>query len=128
MISIWKYLPKCPLFIDKICFMQLAIFLQGMLVLFGVTLQTIWAIVLELSGRFHTQSVRTLASWKGLDFKTGAEKKYMSKFKKGCYPLSIGERGLFIVRRISVLKFLRAIVKGTFRALLTIGGTAKHVP
>lgn len=97
-----------------------------MVLCFSGGMQVFWAIALELSGRFYSQSKQTLGSWRNLAFKSAADKKFMSKFKRGCYPMALGERGVFGIKQISVLKFLRAIIKGTFRALLTLGGKKHH--
>jgi hypothetical protein len=56
-----------------------------------------------------------------MECQTKEEKKFISKFRKACRPLRVGAGSTFTIRRLSVLKFARAIVKGTIRALLTVG-------
>jgi hypothetical protein len=85
-------------------------------------LQFGWGLILEISGRFQTFSSSTLKSWKLLQFQSAIESKYLKKFKKSQKPLLIGKQGVFIIQRLTVLKFFRALMKGTFKALLTIGG------
>jgi hypothetical protein len=82
--------------------------------------QAAWFCVLEFGGRFHKNSTKTVKSWKCLAFKTKAEAKYMSKFRKACVPLKIETKGMFSIRRLTVLKFVRSVVRGTFRAVLTL--------
>jgi hypothetical protein len=84
--------------------------------------QVMWVTVLEFSGRFHQQSVKTIHSWKKFVLWSKRSRLYMKKFRLSCRPLYIGTEGFFVVRRLSVLKFLMAIVRGTFRAILTAKG------
>lgn len=84
-------------------------------------IQIIWAWILEICGRYNAESKKTLDSWKFLEHRGKEEKKLMSKVRKSCRPFSFGEKGIFVIKRMTVLKFLRGIVKGTFRALLTLG-------
>lgn len=97
-----------------------------MLVTYSIVIQVVWAIVLELAGRFHRDWKITLDSWSHLEFDTAMERKLMAKFRRNCYPMAMGKRGLFTVKKVSVLKFFRAIIKGTFRALLTVGGKGRR--
>ncbi|XP_035711590.1 uncharacterized protein LOC118436976 [Folsomia candida] len=91
------------------------------LILLSIVLQILWGTVLKVSGRIHANVNRVPKSWKYLEFDTPEEKKYLQKVAKSCRKIGIGVDGLFIIKRTSSLKFFRAIVKGTFRALLTIG-------
>jgi hypothetical protein len=79
-----------------------------------------WGSTLEASGRFHMDSTKALKSWKLLNFRNKDEAKYLSKFRKSCRPLTVGTGEVFKIKRLNVLKFFRGIVKGTFRALLTL--------
>lgn len=45
------------------------------------------------------------------------ERKMLGKFGKGTRPISFGLEGVFTVKRNSVIKFYRAVIKGTLRAL-----------
>lgn len=79
----------------------------------------IWTVFLTTGGYVYLQGKNTLASWKYLEWPK-PDKRYMSKFKMGCRPLAIRVGGYYCVRRLSVLKFWQGIVRGTFRALLTL--------
>lgn len=79
-------------------------------------MQIIWMMVLEFSGRFTQQASITLKSWKFLDFKNKIDKKLMNKFRKSFPPLKIGKDRVFVIKRLNVLKFMRSIVTGVFRA------------
>jgi hypothetical protein len=80
-----------------------------------------WLIILELSGRFYENAKQTLKSWKFMKFEDKLQGRYMKKFRKTCRPLKIGLDGYMKINRLAVLKFIRGITKGTFRALLTVG-------
>lgn len=81
-----------------------------------------WCLTLKFGGLFREKSKETLKSWKMFRGKGGTGKggKYLRKLSKSCRPLFLGTEGYFIMGRLSILKFLRGIVKGTFRMLLTI--------
>jgi len=81
----------------------------------------VWSVALELSGRLELGSRRLLRSWKNWNWSV-ADKKLLSKFRKSCRPICMRAGSYHVIQRTSVLKFLRGIVRGTFRALLTING------
>jgi len=93
---------------------------------FVLIFQVVWSLTLEFSGQFYRHSIATLISWKGLRIPRKEDRKYMSRFRKSCRPLYIGTEGYFVIRRLTVLKFLRAIIRGTFRSLLTAKGYNRH--
>jgi hypothetical protein len=81
-----------------------------------------WSFLLQFGGWFSENSSKTLNSWKFFKLKK-QEKKYLSKFRKSCRPLCIRvdeEYGQCRIGRLSVLKFLKGIIRGIFRALLTL--------
>ncbi|XP_035707804.1 uncharacterized protein LOC118435610 [Folsomia candida] len=100
---------------------SLDIFSKIQLVIMSVMCMMAWTCGLEIIGRFHQMSITTLRSWENLMFRRVEEKKYFKKYAKTCQPLVVGLRGVFTIKRLTVLKFTRAVVKGTFKAVLTIG-------
>lgn len=80
----------------------------------------VWISMLSLASTFHKEATTMKRSWKGFQFATKLERKYMSKFAKSCKPLFIGKEGVFRISKKTVLKFLQGIVRGTFRALITL--------
>jgi hypothetical protein len=82
--------------------------------------QLAWGIVLEFAGRYHEKAKSTIKSWKSMKFESKAEKFLMSKFTRSCRPLIFGHQGGFTITRLSLLKFIIAIVKGTVRAVLAV--------
>lgn len=83
-------------------------------------IQFFWYFVLHFGGRFYSYSKRNRVSWKFMETKNLQEAKYMSKFRKSTRPLGIGYEGYFIIKPLSVLKFLKGVVRWTIRVLLTI--------
>lgn len=95
----------------------------ALLIIWTLVLQGFWLMVLEVGGRFHKFSKSTLNSWKFLNIKDKCKKKYMKKFRKSCKPLYLGMQGYFVMNRLSVLKFLRGVIRGTFRTVVTLKET-----
>ncbi|OXA54367.1 hypothetical protein Fcan01_10177 [Folsomia candida] len=94
---------------------------KGMLLTWSTTGQIIWGLTLEMAGRIALEATKVTKSWKQIKIKDKLEGKIFTKFRKSCRPVVFGQEGVFTIKRMTVLKFFRAIVKGTFRALLTIG-------
>jgi len=86
----------------------------------SIALQTIWIALLEVGGRFHSNSCKTVASIKYHKCWMRKNRKYFKKFKKSCKPLFFSTLGFFKIKRRSVLRFLKSIVKGTFNVVITL--------
>lgn len=98
-----------------------------MLLTWSTTGQIIWGLTLEMAGRIALEATKVTKSWKQIKIKDKLEGKIFTKFRKSCRPVVFGQEGVFTIKRMTVLKFFRAIVKGTFRALLTIGEWLKSI-
>ncbi|XP_021957118.2 uncharacterized protein LOC110853180 [Folsomia candida] len=96
------------------------IFNTVLLLLWVSTVHNLWSTVLEVGGRFQKMSASMLKSWKLAKFSSNEERKFVAKFRKWQKRLAFGKDGVFIITRISILKFFRANLKGTFKAVLTI--------
>ncbi|OXA54368.1 hypothetical protein Fcan01_10176 [Folsomia candida] len=92
-----------------------------MLISWSVNGQLVWGLSLETFGRMDMEAKKVPKSWKFVKSGGKIELKILSKFRKSMKPLTFGEEGVFTMKRMTVLKFFRGIIKGTFRALLTIG-------
>ncbi|CAL8072491.1 unnamed protein product [Orchesella dallaii] len=92
--------------------------LRVSLILLSVLAMFLWGLVLKVFGRMDVWSQKTLKSWKDHNWGSVRDNKYMRKFRKSCRPLRIGYGRCYIIRPLSVLKFLKGISRGTFRALL----------
>ncbi|OXA54748.1 hypothetical protein Fcan01_10775 [Folsomia candida] len=94
---------------------------QAQLLAWAALFHVGWTAWLEVIGSYNHISKNTLSSWKNLKFLTKTEKTYFQKYAKSCHTLIIGKRGVFTIKKLSVLNFTMAVTKGTFRSLLTIG-------
>ncbi|CAL8085452.1 unnamed protein product [Orchesella dallaii] len=79
-----------------------------------------WMFVLELGGRLHSRGREVLKSWKMHDFGDKGVNRCMSKFRKSCQPLSMNFGRTYVIRRLTILKFLRGLTTGTFRLLVAV--------
>ncbi|CAL8085930.1 unnamed protein product [Orchesella dallaii] len=79
-----------------------------------------WMYVLELGGRLHSRGREVLKSWKFHNFGDKNVNRCMSKFRKSCRPLALNFGRTYVIRRLSVLKFIRGLTVGTFRLLLAV--------
>jgi len=79
-----------------------------------------WVLTLEAAGRFQKDSSKSLASWKYMKQESPFKMKLLRKYRKRFRPLVISAGEYFSIKRLHVLKFMRSIVTGTFRTLLTI--------
>lgn len=92
----------------------------AILVFASISGQAVWLFALHYSGDMVTESKRTVSSWKGREWKTSGETKFMKKFSKSCRPMTINYHNVYILKRSSILRFLKNVCRGTLRALLTI--------
>lgn len=88
-------------------------------VVWSLACQIVWITLLTLASTFHKEAVAT-RSWKGFEFRWKSEKRYMAKCARSCRPLYIGTGEVFQISKRTVLKFLQGLVRGTFRALVTL--------
>lgn len=92
---------------------------KGMLGSWGIICTIGWTVVLMIWGYMHWYGKKLLDSWKYHQWPTKRDRALMSKFRKSCKPLRMQFGRTYVIRRLSVLKFLRSISRGIFRALLT---------
>ncbi|CAL8125315.1 unnamed protein product [Orchesella dallaii] len=79
-----------------------------------------WSLILWMGGWLYFCGQLILKSWKYHEWTSKSEKKYMNKFRKSCRPVTIHCGNLYTIRRLSVLKFIRGVLEGIFRTLLTL--------
>lgn len=77
-----------------------------------------WGIAVEILGRIDSRLRKIPKSWKHIK---AEDKRLISRIRKSCRPFNFGVEGVFSFKRNTLLKFFQGIVKGTFKALLTIG-------
>lgn len=93
---------------------------KGMLVSWILASLIFWASSLAIGGHMYWFGKKILVSWKCYSWSNRRDKVYMSKFRKSCKPLMLNFGRTYVIRPLSVLKFLRGISRGIFKALLTI--------
>ncbi|OXA38773.1 hypothetical protein Fcan01_26454 [Folsomia candida] len=77
-----------------------------------------WGTILRFGGYYFAQNAKTLRSWGKLDLSC-EDKLYMTKFRKSCKPLQIGDQARFKLNKVLILFFIRGISRGVVRVLLT---------
>lgn len=83
---------------------------------------SIWLCSLEVLGRLGVQSTKTIKSWTNTsaNFKLNRmDRIFLKKFQLSCKPIMISYRGFYVVRRSTILAFLKMTNRLTFRTLLT---------
>lgn len=82
----------------------------------------IWALILTMGGFLHSNGLKILNSWTLFQSDqrlSKFEKRVMAKFKASSKPIMICYGKMFVMRRVSVMVFVRGLSKGLLRALLT---------
>lgn len=98
-------------------------FTSMLLLAWTVGVTVFWCAILLMGGYLHFFTGKVLSSWKYNNWNelSRHERKIMRKFRKSCLPLYIGYGKTYIIKRLSVLKFIRGLTVSIFRALLTLG-------
>lgn len=79
-----------------------------------------WSIILHLGRYLYSNGKEVLESWRVRDWGSASESKVMRKFTKSCRLLLICYRDVIVIRRHTQFVYAQAIVRGTFRSLLTL--------
>ncbi|OXA42370.1 hypothetical protein Fcan01_22798 [Folsomia candida] len=79
--------------------------------IWSVGIQVFWYFVLHCGGRYYSFSKRNRTSWKFMATEGPKEAKYMSKFRRSTRPMGIGYEGYFIIKPLSLLKFVKGVVR-----------------
>jgi len=90
------------------------------LLLYIVVGGSYWFVVLEFGGLIYSKGGQVLLSWSVNDWGSAYNNKLMTKFRKSCPRFRINYGSTYVIRRTSVLAFVRSLSRGTFRALLTL--------
>lgn len=81
-----------------------------------------WSFILIAAGYLHSKGHQILHSWRcyhGWKF-CGNTRKIFMKFRISCKPIMINNGSMFVLRRVSVLNFVKGLVRGLVRALLML--------
>ena len=92
-------------------------------VLFGIgapPVFLIWAFfMLSIGGRVYSESKKTKREWRP-KWRDAEEARYIRRLKKSFRPLWVEMPGFIKINHLSAFKFLKAVTRGIFRALLAL--------
>ncbi|CAL8072504.1 unnamed protein product [Orchesella dallaii] len=80
-----------------------------------------WATFLFVAGIQYGYSEAATESWKLEYWSTRKERMYMQRVKWSLRPFSFGDGKRFIIKPVTVLKYINSVSKNTFRSLITYG-------
>lgn len=101
---------------------KLNLVVTGILLIWSVYSALLLVVMFGFFGNVHSLGAKVLKTISNKEGGWGRriQTKEMKKFVKSRKLLSYGFEKIFVIRRISVLKFLKAATYGTFKLLLTI--------
>lgn len=79
-----------------------------------------WSSVLIIFGHIHLNGSKILSSWKRANWKNRKNRIFMDKFRLSCKPIMICWEKRFVVRKTSLLLYLRGLTRGLVRCLLSL--------
>lgn len=100
---------------DDMNFLGKAILITGAVLTFNF-----WMVILQLGKLLCVRGEKLLLSWKRAKWKSKEEAKLMSKFRKSCQLVLVRHEKIFVVRRITPFLYVKGVVRGIFRFLLTM--------
>ncbi|CAL8132165.1 unnamed protein product [Orchesella dallaii] len=92
----------------------------AMLGIWSILCTVFWCVTLALGGYVFSKSLETTRSWKNWKWKSRFDGVIMTKFRKSCKPFMINYGNMYVIKRRSILKFMKGLTRGTFRVLLAI--------
>ncbi len=91
-----------------------------MILIWAVAAPAIWSLVLTLGGYLHSHGQEILTSWKQHEWMSAHERKLMSKFRNSSKPIMICFGKLYVIRRVSLMIYVRSLSRSLVRALLAL--------
>ncbi len=88
-------------------------------IMMSLLLFSFWTFVLQLGKYFFVRGNKILGSWKRKRWENEMERKVMKKFQKSCRLILIRCGNQLVLGRITQFNFVKSIMRGTFRSLLT---------
>lgn len=92
----------------------------ALLLCWGTISVLFWSGVLFMGGCLHFYGVKVLLSWKYYPWPNRYTKRLMGKFRKSCQPLQINYGRTYVIKKLSVPKFIRSLSVGILRVLLAL--------
>ncbi|CAL8146820.1 unnamed protein product [Orchesella dallaii] len=95
--------------------------LNAVIILIWILIATSLVLLgLNFCGALYTRGFDVLSSMRNKDWGSTINNKIMKKFVKSCRPIQIGYGRMYAIRKLSVLKYMRTLTRGTMRVLLTL--------
>ncbi len=93
----------------------------AVLVGWAISAATFWVVILVIGGTLHLQGNNLLMSWKyHTKWPDKFQRNLMNKFRKSCKPFELNYGRSYVIKRLTVLKFIRSLSRGIFKALLAL--------
>lgn len=93
---------------------------QIIMIIWAVFTPMFWALVLVVGGYVHSIGLKNLRSWEQCSWNSARDAKIMKKFALSCQPLKICFGSMFVIRRVSLMVFVKGVTRSLMRALLTL--------
>lgn len=94
-------------------YLQVTIFIS-----FTIGSLILWSLILVIYGNVNHNGIKILKSWKAFCWKSKYDKLLMQKFRVSCQPITVSWHKTFIIRRATLLIYLKGVSRGLFRILL----------
>lgn len=79
-----------------------------------------WTMVLQFGKVLDVRGEKLLTSWQRMNWDCSTTTKYMNKFRKSCQLILLRHEKVMVVKRITQFLYIKGVVRGTFRFLLTL--------
>lgn len=79
-----------------------------------------WGLILTLGGYLHSNGLKILTSWRKNVWKYRKERNEMKIFVKSCGPIVVCYGKIFVMRKVSLMIFVRGLTRGLVRVILTL--------
>lgn len=79
----------------------------------------IWGLTLILYATVYGFANKILNSWKRANWKSKQERMLMARIRVSCKPIMMCCGSTFVIRKVSILLFLRGLIKGLVKCLLS---------
>lgn len=89
----------------------------------AVSIINFWMVILQLGKYICVKGNESLWSWKEFSLGPSKDARIMSKFRRSCTPMLICYGKTFKIQRITQFMYVKGIIRGTFRSLLTLHKT-----
>lgn len=93
----------------------------AVLVSWGIAAATFWGVILIMGGGLYLNGNNLLLSWKyHSNWPDKFQKEVFHKFRRSCRPFVLNYGRWYVIKRLTVLKFVRSLCRGIFKALLAL--------